>query len=102
MIANVKKPSGNAPDAEALALTALAWIAGEPELLPRFLALSGLDGRQIAALARDRGFLGGVLDFLMGNEADLVRFAEAADLSPEAVEAAARSISGRALDSGEY
>jgi hypothetical protein len=49
----------NRPDPETLALRALAHIAGDEVLLPRFIALSGLDGASLKAGAGDPAVLGG-------------------------------------------
>ena len=68
--------------AETLALEALAWLAGQDGLLPAFLAASGLDAGQIADAAAQPEFLAGVLDFLLQDDAWVIRFAEAAGLRP--------------------
>lgn len=102
MVSNFKNPRPADPEPDVLALNALAWLSGEPELLSRFLALSGLQPGQIAAVAREPAFLGGVLDFIVANEADLLRFAAASDLRPEAVADAWRRLSGGGLDSGQF
>lgn len=102
MISNFKNSRPADPEPEVLALTVLAWLSEEPELLSRFLALSGLQTTQIAAVARDPGFLGGVLDFIMGNEADLLRFADASGVRPETVSDAWSRLSGGGLDSGQF
>ncbi|MGH6881600.1 MAG: DUF3572 family protein, partial [Hypericibacter sp.] len=41
------------PDPETLALMALAYIAGDSNLLERFLSLSGLDLEGLKARAQD-------------------------------------------------
>ncbi|MBB4102820.1 DUF3572 domain-containing protein [Allorhizobium borbori] len=102
MIGNFKKPRPAEAEPEILALTVLAWLSEEPDLLARFLALSGLQMTQIADAARDRGFLGGVLDFIMGNEPDLLRFATATGVAPEAIADAWQRLYGGGLDSGQY
>ena len=58
--------------AESLAIGALSFIASDPELLHRFLALTGLQPSQIREAARESGFLAGVLDFLMDHELSLI------------------------------
>ena len=58
----------NPADAEALAVTALGFVAADPELLPRFLALTGIDGAQVRKAAQEPGFLAGVLDFILAHE----------------------------------
>jgi Protein of unknown function (DUF3572) len=68
--------------AAALAITALSWLAQEPEELSRFLALTGIDPGAIRAAANERGFLAGVLDYIRGNERTLAAFAEHAGVPP--------------------
>ena len=70
-------------DAQAVALQALAHIAGDEELLSRFVALTGCGADEIRSRIADDGFLGGVLDFILGDEATLIAFAEATGLPPE-------------------
>ena len=101
MIGNFKQPRKIDPDSDTLALTALAWLAGEEDLFLRFMALSGMTTDQVAAVASEPGFLGGVLDFLMGNETDLLRFSAESGIRPEAIAAAWHKLNG-GLDSGEY
>ncbi len=70
-------------DAEALAARALAWMAGDSELLGRFLALSGAGPEDLRAQAGEPEFLGFVLDFLVSDERALVAFAEAEQVAPD-------------------
>lgn len=70
--------------AEALALRALGWIAGEERLSGAFLAASGASASDIAARAGDPEFLGFVLDFLLADEPALLDFAAAEGLRPDA------------------
>src|SRR5262245_47114491 len=64
--------------AEQLAIQALAYLAGDPERLGRFLALTGLGPETIraAATSRDSQFLAGVLDHIAGDDGLLTAFAE--------------------------
>jgi hypothetical protein len=64
-------------DAETLALEALAFLVDSPEELARFLTLSGIRPAEMRARAEDRAFLAGVVDFLLGEEALLLRFCAA-------------------------
>jgi hypothetical protein len=85
------------PDAETLALLALAFVAGDEDLLPRFLALSGLDLETLRARAQEPATLGAVLDFLLAHEPDLIAFASAHDFPPAFVARARRELPGAAL-----
>jgi hypothetical protein len=68
--------------ATQLAIAALTFIAEEPERLGRFLALSGIGPESLRAAARERDFLLGVLDYIVGDEALLLAFAEHAAIDP--------------------
>lgn len=70
-------------DAQAVALKAVAFIAADDELLPRFVALSGCGLEDIRQRISDAAFLGGVIDFILGDEPTLLAFVAAADLTPE-------------------
>ena len=48
--------------AEVLALQALAWLAGNEDLLPTFLGSTGASEADVRAGASDPEFLGAVLD----------------------------------------
>ena len=50
-------------DAQETAISVLSWLAGEPELLGRFLALSGLEAHDLRSAAQDPGFFPGVPNF---------------------------------------
>lgn len=89
-------------NAEEMAIAVLGWLASEPELLGRFLALTGIQTDQLRHAAQDPGFLAGLLDFLMEHEPTLMAFCAATDNKPEDVAAAARTFSRPHLDSGEY
>ncbi len=63
----------------------LATLADTPEDLERFLALSGLDASHLRAASRDPGFLQGVVDYALKDEALLRLMAERAGMTPEAL-----------------
>ncbi|MCR9150598.1 MAG: DUF3572 domain-containing protein [Rhodobacteraceae bacterium] len=87
----------NRENAETLALEALAWIAGNDELLPVFLGATGADRDALRAGAGDPGFLGSVLDFLLMDDAWIVAFCDAAGLSYEAPLSARAALPGANL-----
>jgi Protein of unknown function (DUF3572) len=70
------------------AVAALAWIAGDSDMLGRFLALTGIEAEQIRQAAREPGFLAGVLDFLLAHEPSLMAFCADNGLAPETVQKA--------------
>jgi hypothetical protein len=71
--------------AEELAIAALGFIAGEPEQLGRFLAMTGIGPDSLREAARAPRFLAGVLDHVAADEALLLAFAAAKEIDPEAV-----------------
>lgn len=81
--------------AESLAERLFIWIAGEPEILTRFMRISGLDGGTIRTAAADPGFLGGVLDFAVGDDAIVIAFAHHAGVEPRKVTAAWTTLAAR-------
>lgn len=72
-------------DAGTLALKAVAFVAADEGLLPRFVALTGCGSEDLKARLIDPAFLGGVLDFVLGDEPTAAAFAEAEGLPPEAL-----------------
>jgi hypothetical protein len=62
--------------AEILALQALAWLAGRPEDIDRFLANSGLGAGELRHAAGQPHLLGAVLEFLLANEPLLLDFCQ--------------------------
>ncbi|GHC75955.1 DUF3572 domain-containing protein [Limoniibacter endophyticus] len=91
-----KRGSGN----EDVAIAALGFIAADPELLPRFLDLSGIDASAIRRAAAEPGFLAGVLDFVLAHEPTLLRFCQEAEIAPEHVARARRALGG--FDESHY
>ena len=81
-------------DAEAIALAALAFLAGDGERLGRFLALTGLGPTEIRAGTGDPAFLAGVLDHLMRDETLMMVFAAEAGLTPDRVASAFQLLAG--------
>ena len=80
--------------AEALAVQALTFIAGDGERLGRFLAITGIGPAQIRAAAQEPGFLIGVLDYLAGDERLLAAFAAETGLDPTHVGKALAALGG--------
>lgn len=87
-------PTVSRSDAEALAIDALGFIASDPELMPRFLAMSGIEAAQIRRAAAEPGFLAGVLAFLMAHEPSLMAYCESTGANPAAVGRARRALPG--------
>ena len=88
------RPRKHENDPETLALRALAHIVGDEVLLPRFFALSGLDPQSLRARAGEPAVLGGVLDFVLGDERLVTSLAEAFDIAPDSFARARRRLPG--------
>jgi hypothetical protein len=84
-------------EAEAIAIRGLTFLAGEPDALGRFLALTGIGPADLRRAAAEDGFLAGVLEFFLEDEALLLAFVTHANLRPTIV-AAARHVLGGHLE----
>ena len=74
--------------AERIAIDVLSWLARDEERVLTFLQATGLSPGAIRTAAHDPGFLGGVLDHVMGEEAALLDCAKDLELAPERIAAA--------------
>lgn len=80
----------NRREAETLALRALTYIVGNPDLRGRLLDVTGLDSHTLRSKAGDPALLAATLAFLEAHEPDLVACAAALEITPqELVEARA-------------
>lgn len=70
-------------DAETVALRALAWIAGDEDMLRHFCGATGVDPADLRSAAREAEFLAGVLDFLCLDDAWVTRFAAETGTPPD-------------------
>ena len=73
----------NSDEAEALALEVVQFVLADEDIQNRFLALSGISPKEVKNSIHDNNFLGGVLDFLLSNETDVLRFCEEFQVDPE-------------------
>ena len=67
--------------ADTVALQALAWLAGNDELLPVFLGTTGASAKDLQTRVTDAEFLLSVLDFLMMDDAWVIAFCDAAAIA---------------------
>ena len=81
--------------AESLAISALTYLASDAERLSRFLRLSGIAPGTIRAVAKEAGFLAGVLEYVAQDEALLVAFATEIGLEPDEITRAHETLAGR-------
>lgn len=73
----------NTDAAETCGLQALAWIAGQEDLMNAFQGATGAGQDDMRRAATDPAFLGAVLDFLMMDDAWVTGFCDAQGLSYE-------------------
>ncbi len=88
------RPDRNSDDAEKIAISALSFLAGDPENISNFLALSGIGPDTLRAAAKDEKFLAGVLDFIISDESLLLACAETLGFGPDRIVAAQRRLAG--------
>jgi hypothetical protein len=80
--------------AEALAIQALTFIAGDSERLGRFLAVTGIGPAEIRRAAAEPGFLAGVLEYMAADERLIGAFAGETGLNPSDVDKARTALAG--------
>ncbi|MFJ7353842.1 DUF3572 domain-containing protein [Phyllobacterium sp. NPDC097923] len=88
------KQQMNLENAQDLAINALVFLAQDSELLPRFLALTGITADQIRQAAQEPGFLAGVLQFYLAHEPTLMRYCAARETDPALFQQALRLLPG--------
>ena len=81
----------DAETAETIAIQGLTFIAVDPVLWPRFLAINQ---SQLRDAARARGFLPGVLDFILAHRPTLDAFCAAQELRQQSVSDARQLLNG--------
>jgi hypothetical protein len=82
------------PDAGELSAAILGWMANEPEMLSRFLALTGITAGDLRGMAASSALATALAEFLLAHEPSLMAFSQASGLPPEAVESAWQKLSG--------
>jgi Protein of unknown function (DUF3572) len=75
-------------DAQAIALSALAWTLGDDARASRFLALTGIDPDNLRERLGDPAMLDAALAFLEAHQPDLIACAAALGTKPETLIAA--------------
>ena len=81
-------------EASRIAIAALTHVASDEDLMPRFLAMTGIEATGIRQAAADPNFLAGILDFLLGHEPDAIAFAQAHEIDPAALMQARATLGG--------
>lgn len=91
----MRKSDRRAIDPEAIAISALGFIASDPERLGRFLSLTGIGPETLREAASEPWFLSAVLNFLGEDESALLAFAANEGLRPDTVAMAREALAGR-------
>lgn len=98
----IREPKlANSPDADEVAVGALAYLAGDEERLGRFLDVTGLRPDTLRRAAAESGFLASVLEYVTADERLLLGVAENLGLSPEGIVRAQATLS-RSQTSEEF
>ena len=87
----------NSEIAETIGLKALAWIAGNEDLLPVFMGATGTSEADLKDRAMDPELLGALLDFLLMDDAWITAFCEANGLAFDQPMQARQALPGGAL-----
>lgn len=82
--------------ARTLGIQALGFLAEHPDLMNRFLQLSGFEANDLRAASRHLSFFASLLDFLLADERTLLSFADHAGLDPSRVAVARHVLAGAA------
>lgn len=85
-------------DDAALALQALGWILSDEPRAERLLALTGLAPDELRTSLGARATLAAILSFLTAHENDLVACADALQVPPAAIAAAAARLEGQTYE----
>ena len=91
---NIQSKSLSVEEAQGIATEALLQLSRDPEQIGRFLAFSGIGPEMIREAAGEPGFLAGVLEFYMMDEALLLACCENAGIRPTMMAAARYAIAG--------
>lgn len=89
-------------EAIAIAIQALAHIVGDERSLRALQAQTGLDAEDIREVTENHELLGGILDFLLADEALLLSFCEDAGMPPETPARARLALPGAVPEMYDY
>jgi hypothetical protein len=94
MMKSAHNSSLSAPEAEKIALRLLTFMAGEPDHMSRFMALTGMGPDELRANAGSSHFQVAMLDHLLEDETLLLTFCTNQNISPELIAPARHVLSG--------
>lgn len=89
-----RKPLQPNEAAEIVGIKALQFLAGDPALLGRFLAETGLGPDSLRQAAKNPQFLGSVLDFVLDQKPTAEAFAQAVELDIKTIAIARYALAG--------
>lgn len=89
-----EKNAGTAPDAQEIAVAILTWLGEEPDMLTRFLSLSGVEASSLRQFSASPGFAAALMEFVMGHEPSLMAFSARSGIAPDVVATAWQKLSG--------
>jgi hypothetical protein len=89
-----KTPAANAQDADEIAIAILGWLSGQPDLMSRFLAMTGIEASDIRRAAQEPGFFGGLTGFLMNHEPTMMAFCADTGIAVGRLQAAHQHFAG--------
>ena len=84
----------NRDAAQSIAILALSYLTRDPDRLDRFTGWTGLAIDDLAQAVANPDMLGGVLDYLLGDEKLLLDFTADAGIAPEEPAQARRALPG--------
>ncbi len=94
MLHSSRKPPLSRKEAEEIAIRALSFLAGDPERISRFMALSGMDPADIAENASSAFFQTALLEHLLSDETLLLTFCGNENIAPELIAPAHHILGG--------
>ncbi len=84
----------NRDAAQSIAILALSYLTRDQDRLDRFMGWTGLAADDLARAPANPDILGGVLDYVLGDEQLLMEFTEDAAIAPEEPAYARRALPG--------
>lgn len=84
--------------AATMALLMLQWLAEDSDRISRFCALSGLGPEELRSSINNKNFLGGIMDYVLANENDLLAFCQEKGVDPKQPGRLRQSLPGAAID----
>lgn len=88
----------NTDQAQSIALKALIFLVSDQDRAGTFMAATGIAPDDLSKGAADGDFLAGIIDYILGDEALVVAFAEGENLKPEKIAAVRRALPGGQID----